>query len=215
MVGSQDNILTTCSQLALVSSIGDTNQTYFGWGNNFSSLLPVLENIPANKKRDPLSFVCLGDEGFHAASESMNARSKYNFTTENPLLSLSMPQELISNYTGTLSNTVYSGVITASPLNDIYFCEGLFSIDWLYDGNNAAHNLFFQNLPPVNDTIDALLKLPNATGISKISFSCGIQGSRRWLVGSDLEDSSNTVRVSMLLTLLLVSMSMLFVNGLL
>ncbi|WFD24750.1 hypothetical protein MEQU1_003454 [Malassezia equina] len=85
MVGSQENIFTTCSQLAFVLTPGTTNQTYFGWASNFSSLLPVLENIPANMKYEPISFVCLSDEGFHATPDTRKPLSQYNFTTGVPL----------------------------------------------------------------------------------------------------------------------------------
>ena len=206
LVGDPLNVLSSCPQLALVVGPTVTNQTYTGWANNFKSLLTVLQNTPANMKNESQSFLCLDDDSVFVASDQLCAMTKYNQTAVDSGLFSKSTQGVISNFTG--SGFQLGNTNVGSPLNGVIGCNNELNIDLLRSGDNSIQTL---KGAPVTDL---LLNVSDPNSVLKFAITCGSFSYGPWMQGCPEHSSSHSIHVSIPLTLLLVSMSMLFVNGL-
>lgn len=208
------DIITTCNQVGLMVGSVIPFQIYGGWTNNITGFMNLIRNVPANMKNDSISFICLDNEGvFTASRHSDCAMTKYNVTQATRdvfgMKPMSTPDLLMDNYSIYGNDQIY----VASPLNGLFGCDGVASIDWLYHDDKSNHTLsrWFETNEQL---IDGILNIPNASAISNLSITCQAMDSTQWLGMCEESSSSNSAHVSIVLTMLLMSMSMLFVNGL-
>ena len=212
-LGGRSNAINTCNHIGLVVQSVNEVRRYAGAANNVTAFMDLVRNVPANMKNDTISFLCLDNEGVYTEFADKCIMTRYNLTQatkdilgNNPYLG---PEFILQNYTIPAGEQMF----VASPLNGKYGCYGVATIDWLYPGDKSNHTLsdkFYTN----EQLIDGLMNIPNATSASNLSITCEAFGQSSWLGRCDHNFSLHNAHVSIPLTLLLVSMGVLFVNGL-
>ena len=220
MIGASRDFFSSCYQLGVSISNDSFHSPYNGWASNVTSLLPVLQKIPPSMKNGSLALICIDDDSVYSNFPGICPMSKHNLTqtTKDELKGYPYsPEQIISNFTH--FNPIIPDNETirlASPLNGISACGHEVYVNWLYAGDKSGHAMVVKSKGPTwgSDFANEILKIPNATEISHLSITCTTAEWARWMGQCDLHSSSYSTHVSILLTLLLVSMSMLFVNGL-
>jgi len=227
LVGDPLQELSSCSQLAFIAGIPESNnQTYSGWAANVTALQPLLQKVPADMRNISLAFLCSDVEniytiksnkennGFLTTQYNMSETAKAAMTDD--ILS---PSGVISNFTSRSWTGMTEGMHVGSILNAIMECDTSdTSIEWLYTGDNSHHHFNFTRGSNNSDFIEKLLQIPNAPQVSNLSITCSHTG-KIWAntYGHSVQphpNASTTTHTHVLTTLFLVSVCMLFVNGL-